>query len=114
MRSSRGQTFMKRVILAAMSIFLLGSSLISAQRYTASDGRLRVALVKQPFSPTGISVGPNTMANGGVQRVLAEMDAVVRIEEVSLTSTEATEYGAWKKLGMALGHFADIVAKNER
>src|SRR5262249_16651216 len=30
------------------------------------------------------------------------------------TPDEATEYGGWKRLGMALGHFADIVAKNER
>ena len=27
---------------------------------------------------------------------------------------EDTEYGGWKRLGMALGHFAEIVAKNER
>lgn len=54
------------------------------------------------------------MANGGIQQILERMDAVVRIEEAALTSAEATEYGAWKRLGMALGHFADIVAKNEQ
>ena len=54
------------------------------------------------------------MANGGIQQILEKMDAVVRIEEAALTSEEATEYGAWKRLGMALGHFADIVAKNEQ
>ena len=27
---------------------------------------------------------------------------------------EETEYGGWKRLGMSLGHFADIVARNER
>ena len=36
------------------------------------------------------------------------------VEEVALTPDEATEYGGWKRLGMALGHFAEIVAKNER
>jgi arginase len=54
------------------------------------------------------------MANGGIQLILAGMGAVVRNEEAGLTPAEATEYGGWKKLGMALGHFADIVAKNER
>jgi arginase len=54
------------------------------------------------------------MANGGIQQVLAGMGAVVRVEEAALTPDEATEYGGWKRLGMALGHFADIVAKNER
>jgi arginase len=54
------------------------------------------------------------MANGGIQQVLAGMGAVVRVEEAALTPEEATEYGGWKRLGMGLGHFADIVAKNER
>jgi arginase len=54
------------------------------------------------------------MANGGIQQVLAGMGATVRVEEAALTADEATEYGGWKRLGMALGHFADIVAKNER
>jgi len=54
------------------------------------------------------------MANGGIQQILAGMNTVVRVEEVGLTPAELTEYGAWKKLGWALGHFSDIVAKNER
>src|SRR5512132_2343953 len=105
---------MRRLIVVALATLVLGPSPMHAQRYSGSDGRLRVALVKQPFSPTGTSVGPNTMANGGIQQVLAKMDSVVRIEEVALTADEATECGAWKRLGMALGHFADIVARNER
>lgn len=54
------------------------------------------------------------MAGGGIQRTLAELGVAVRIDEAALTSEEAKEYGAWKRLGMALGHYADIVAKNER
>jgi arginase len=42
------------------------------------------------------------------------MNTIVRVEEVSLTPQELTEYGSWKKLGWALGHFSDIVARNER
>lgn len=97
-----------------MVLLLLLFAQAHAQKYTAADGKLRVALVKQPYSPTGTSPGPGTMANGGVQKILADMGASVRIEEVALTPDETTEYGAWKKLGWALGHFADIVAKNER
>ena len=105
---------MRKLIASALAVLLLGPSVMYAQRYTGSDGRLRVALVKQPFSPTGTSAGPNTMANGDIQQVLADMGAVVRVEEAALTADEATEYGGWKRLGMALGHFADIVSKNER
>ena len=54
------------------------------------------------------------MANGGIQKILAEMGTTLRVEEVALTPSEVTEYGNWKKLGWALGHFSDIVARNER
>lgn len=103
----------KSIALALVTI-LIASGVSIAQRYTAADGRLRVALAKQPFAPNGTSAGPNTMANGGIQQLLEEMGAVVRVDEAALTAEEATEYGGWKRLGMALGHFADIVAKNER
>ena len=105
---------MRKLIVSALTTLLLGLSLGTAQRYTGADGKLRVALAKQPFSPTGISSGPNTMASGGIQPMLTEMGAVVRVDEAALTADENKEYGGWKRLGLALGHFADIVAKNER
>ena len=105
---------MVRKLIALTLLSLLVPSVAHSQKYTAHDGKLRIALVKQPFSPTGISVGPNTMASGGIQKILAEMNTSVRVEEVALTTQERTEYGSWKKLGWALGHFSDIVAKNER
>ena len=72
------ETGMRRPIGLALAIFLSAPRLMQAQRYTTSDGRLRVALVKQPFSPTGISSGPKTMANGGIQRILEERIAALR------------------------------------
>ena len=92
----------------------LSATLAHAQRYSAPDGRLRIALVKQPFSPTGLSAGPTTMADGGIQQILAGLGAVTRVATIGLTAQENTEYGGWKRLGMALGHFSDVVAKNER
>src|SRR5213078_2493837 len=105
---------MRTLIAPVVAVLVLAPSPGWPQRAGDADGRLRVALAKQPFSPTGTSPGPNTMAGGGIQPLLAGMGAVVRIDEAALTPDEATEYGAWKRLGMALGHFADIVAKNER
>lgn len=84
------------------------------RRYTGSDGRLRVALSRQPLSPTGRSQGPARMMSGGLPDTLARLGAAVRVAEAALTPEEDTEYGGWKRLGMALGHFADIVAQNER
>jgi arginase len=99
-----------RILIA----LLLVANIAVAQRYTGSDGKLRIALAKQPFSPNGTSVGPNTMANGGIQQQLAALGATVRIQQAALTPAEEPEYGGWKRLGLALGHYADIVAQNER
>jgi arginase len=85
-----------------------------ARKYFAADGRIRVALVRQPFSPTGLSKGPQTMAEGGIQKILGESKAEIRVQEARLTAEEDKEYGGWKRLGFALGHFADLVAQNER
>jgi hypothetical protein len=54
------------------------------------------------------------MADGGIQGILKGLGASVRVDEAKLTPEEDKEYGGWKRLGMALGHFADIVTKNER
>jgi arginase len=96
------------------AIVLSAAAAIPAQRYTTPEGRVRVALARQPFSPTGLSRGPATMAEGGIQQILSEMGAVVRVQEARLTAEEDKEYGGWKRLGLALGHYADLVARNER
>ncbi len=101
-------------ILLALAIAFAVVPLAAQKKYQAADGKLRVALSKQPFSPNGLSKGPTTMAEGGIQKILADLGATVRIDEARLTAEEDTEYGGWKRLGMALGHFADIVTKNER
>jgi arginase family enzyme len=102
-----------RSVVIAMVLMAVAND-ASAQRYTGPDGRLRVALAKQPFSPNGLSTGPTTMANGGIQDTIAKMNAVMRIDEARLTMVQDSEYGGWKRLSLALGHFADMVAKNER
>jgi arginase len=98
----------------AVLLALLPTIAHAQATYTGPDGRLRVALSKQPFSPNGTSKGPETMATGGIQEILAKMGATTRVHEARLTPEQDKEYGGWKRLGMALGHFADIVSQNER
>jgi hypothetical protein len=93
---------MRTLIAAVLATVVLALSAARAQRAADASGQLRIALAKQPFSPTGTSPGPTTMANGGIQQALAQLGAVIRIDEAALTPDEATEYGAWKRLGMAL------------
>ena len=100
------------VLILAAGVLFEAQSLLS--RYRAADGTLKVALAQQPFSPNGTVPGPRTMAQGGIQKILADLGATIRVQEAALTADENTEYGGWKRLGMALGHFGDLVAANER
>jgi arginase len=112
-RTADELTMRTPIAVAIFTVLLLPPHAL-AQRYTGPDGKLRVALAQQPFSPNGTSPGPRTMAQGGIQQMLAGLGATIRVDEAALTADENTEYGGWKRLGMALGHFADIVARNER
>ena len=103
-----------RMVASCALALLVAAAPMPAQRYTGPDGKLRVLLAQQPFSPNGMSQGPRRMVTGGIQQYLAAQGAHVRIEEAGLTPEEDKEYGGWKRLGMALGHFADIVRNNER
>ena len=100
--------------VAVVLAIVVTSASAQQKRYIDASGTVRVALSKQPLSPNGRSQGPATMAEGGIQKILEGMGATVRVEEARLTADEDTEYGGWKRLGMSLGHFADIVSKNER
>ena len=103
----------RNLIVVSMSL-ALSAGIAAQNRYQATDGKLRIALAQQPLGPNGPSKGPDTMASGGIQKILTDLGATVRVEKAELTPLEETEYGGWKKLGMSLGHFADIVTKNER
>lgn len=101
------------IVLALCLLSAVGRGM-SAQGYFDENGRVRVSLAQQPLSPNGRSNGPGTMATGGIQELLARAGARVRVAEAALTAEEDLEYGGWKRLGMSLGHFADIVSQNER
>jgi arginase len=114
-RPSRGTTSRAATAALVFAAVVFPPTAAHAQKkYTGADGHLRVALAKQPFSPNGTSRGPTTMADGGVQDLLKRLGATIRIDEAALTDVEDGEYGGWKRLGMALGHYAKIVERNER
>ncbi len=105
-----------RYVSLIFAVVVVGNATTAGaqRRYSGADGKVRVALARQPFLPDGTSPGPATMANGGIRDTLARMGAMVRVDSAALTPAENTEYGGWKRLGMALGHFAGIVERNER
>jgi hypothetical protein len=89
---------------------VIGPWTAKAQRFTGR-GRLRVALAKQPLFSTGTSTGPIRWPTR-IRQLLDQLGTVVRIDEAALTLPRLRIRGG-KKLGMALGHFADIVARND-
>jgi arginase len=103
----------KSPVLLALALLLL-PSLSLAQKYVGPDGKLRIALAKQPFAPNRQSPGPDTMASGGLIEKLEAMGALVRVSKAELTEEQDTEYGGWKRLGMALGHYGETIAQNEK
>jgi arginase len=107
---------MRSLLLYTIVSFVALATPVVAQapRFTGPDGKLRVVLAQQPFVPNGTSPGPRRMATGGIQQYLASQGAQVRVEEAALTAEEDKEYGGWKRLGFALGHFAEIVERNQR
>ena len=100
-----------RVVVVTFGIGVLAAAGFARQTPGAP---LKVALVKQPFIPNGTSVGPTTMANGGIQAELRNLGADVRVNEIALTKDQEPEYGGWKRLGYALGHLGKAVQANRR
>jgi arginase len=98
------------IVLAAAVVFAAADS--SPQ--SNSPAPLRIALVKQPFIPNGVSKGPQTMADGGIQASLRALGAEIRVNEIALTTEQEPEYGGWKRLGYALGHLGRTVQQNVR
>jgi hypothetical protein len=53
-------------VAAVLATLVLAPSAVPAQRAGDAGGPLRIALAKQPVSPTGTSPGSTTMASGGI------------------------------------------------
>ncbi len=88
-------------------------------RYFDDQGDLRVALVKMPYSGARnvpeLSGGPDYLENGGLLDILDGMDVQLRdTETVGLLPYEENDYGEWHRMGMASGHYGELVADNER
>jgi arginase len=91
---------------------------MSPQRYAASSGHLRIALVKQPFhgnrGGAELSRNPDYLEDGGIAALLAEAGHDVSpVRTVALASREEDAYGEWHRMGLANGHLARYVAEDE-
>lgn len=89
----------------------------SDRDYFNEDGSMRIAIAVQSHRPgsggRNALDGPETMANGGIQDMLKDMGANVRVSSAELSEREQTEYGSWRKMGYANGRLARNVMQNE-
>ncbi len=87
------------------------------RNYFNEDGTMRIAIAKQTHMPESTSSldenGPITMADGGIQDILRDLGAEVRVSNAELSEREQTEYGRWRKMGYANGRLAENVMQNE-
>jgi len=103
--------------LTMISLILPAASF--AQAVNDEAGRVRVALVKMPYSGgrnvAELSDTPEYLEDGGIADTLSELGVTLEpITTVRLTAEEDREYGEWHRMGLANGHLADIVARNRR
>ena len=88
-------------------------------RYRAEDGSTRVALVKMPYSGARnvaeLSGGPDYLEAGGLAEMLLPMGVTLRETGTArLLPEQEGDYGEWHRMGMANGHFGELVAASER
>lgn len=88
-------------------------------RYLDEDGKVRVAVVKMPYSGSRsgpeLSGNPTYIEQGGLYELLEGLDVTLApTETVALLAEEEGDYGEWHRVGLANGHLAEIVAANEK
>ncbi|MFC1725847.1 arginase family protein [candidate division KSB1 bacterium] len=108
---------MKSIII--LLVVLLLPAIIFAQKYTGGDGKINVAVVKNPYSGSRsgseLSGGPDSLEAGGLKEILEKMNCnVVSINEAKLTPEQDRDYGVWHRVGLANGHLKNIVLENEK
>ncbi len=108
-----------RTLVTVVLLLYLPPVVATAQNYVSAEGKLKVALVKMPYSGARnvpeLSDVPDYLAEGGIEARLAELNVELKpMSTVALTPEERREYGEWHRLGLANGHLAKIVAADRR
>jgi arginase family enzyme len=88
-----------------------------AQNYRGNDGKVRVSIIKLPYSGarnvTELSPGPSYLAGDSLLKMLANTN-VINQPEIRLSAEEEKEYGSWHRLAMANAHLAEMVSESEK
>ena len=110
---------MRRWISFFSIVSILTQTSITAKEYRTDDGKIKIAIVKNPYSGSRssaeLSEGPDALETGGIKNILTKMECLVeKISKAELTDEEKKEYGVWHRLGLANGHLSKIVSSNKK
>ena len=108
--------------MKALTILALGFLLptaATAQDVIDTNGMIRVALVKMPYTGSRnvaeLSETPDYLMRGGIADDLIQRGAVLRhTTTIALTPEEEEDYGEWHRMALANGHLAEAVAENTK
>ncbi|MGD2217767.1 MAG: hypothetical protein PVJ64_13510, partial [Gemmatimonadales bacterium] len=108
-----------RTLMTVVLLLSLAPGVATAQNYVSAEGKVKVALVKMPYSGSRnvpeLSNVPDYLAEGGIEAGLRGLGVELKpLSTVALTPEEGREYGEWHRLGLANGHLAEIVAADRR
>jgi arginase len=108
-----------RTLVIVVLALSLAPVIAAAQSYVSTEDKLKVALVKMPYSGSRnvaeLSDVPDYLAEGGIEARLTGLNVeLMPISTVALTPEERRQYGEWHRLGLANGHLAEIVAADRR
>ena len=97
----------------------LAASAAFCQTPRTSSAATQVALVKMPYvgerNTAEISGGPEYLEQGGIEKMLEERGARVRVSPaVKLSAEEDKAYGSWNRLALANGELAKIVTEERK
>lgn len=107
------------VVLATATSVEFATAGQEAGRYLDAGGKVRIALLKMPYSGARnvaeLSGGPDYLEQGGLHDRLAALDVLLApTRTVALTSSEEGDYGEWHRMGLANAHLAEMTADSER
>jgi len=110
---------MSKIIgLIAVLVMFLPTS-IFAQKYVDDAGRVKVVIVKDPYTDTRtgpeLVKGPDRLEAGGLKEVLAQLNCeIVKVSNVKMPPESEREYGEWNRASLTNKTLGKIIYASEK
>jgi len=101
-----------------MALILMPVS-VSAQKYIDEAGRLKVIIIKDPYSDSRsgpeILQGPDLLEKGGLKDVLGHSGCeIINVYDVKMPEESEREYGEWNRASITNRALGKIISSNNQ